>query len=184
MSLQHTLEEINVRIRDGTVDDQAKVDVKDDLRELHRKAERYRNTDEYIAYTEAQLGHAYAIRDGDAPLDEDAVVDVTNWGAIGDVTKVDWRQVPLCGCNSPTCDAKRGDLPRACRDPTDGLLDNRSPIERTKQYLTRHSNPHALRVAHRSWAEGYGECLSEAENILAELRAGKDVTADPTKRRV
>lgn len=178
-SLKYTLEEINTAIRDGQVDDDAKVDVKQDLKQLHRRAERYRSTAEYISFVEAQLGHAHAIRTGEAKPKDGAVTDVTDWAAIDDVRSVDWGQVPLCGCQSPTCDAKRGDLPRACRDPTNGLLDTRTPIKRVKMYLTKHSNPHALRIAHRSWVEGYGECLAKAEGILGTLRAGKDVTASP-----
>lgn len=152
------------------------------LKALAREADRYRDPAEYVSHLSSQLAAAKAIRDEQAAPTGD-VTDVTDWEDIENVRSVNWTQTPLCGCDSPTCPVTRGDIPTACRDRSGGLLDDRTPPARVRQFLGRHGQAHALRIAHRSWVEGYGSVQVRALELVKELnriqdrRAGRRVDA-------
>jgi hypothetical protein len=168
--LDHILQQISDLLEDRRMDSDDRQTIEEELESLQRRVRRFRSTEEYITYIESRLGRAKAIRDGNASPQSEATTDVTDWDGIDSIDAVDWSRVPLCGCHSPTCDLKRGSLPSACNDRSGGLLDSRTPVERIRNHIQRHPEPHVLRVAHRTWVEGYGELLADAQQLLSVAR--------------
>lgn len=166
--LHQKLQQISRALDDPGYDRGIQREIEQELGELQRRAGRFRDTEEYVTFVEFQLGRARAIRDETAQPDDGATADVTDADRIEHVDSVDWRRVPLCGCQSPTCALKRGDLPAACRDRSRGLLDDRTAAGRIRDFLQSHSSPHALRVAHRSWVDEYDGLLADTRDLLAK----------------
>jgi hypothetical protein len=170
MTLERKLQQISDLTEDRRMDDADRQQIEDELATLQRRTRRFRSGDEYMTYIEAQLGRALAIRQGDAEPQPKPTTDVTDWDSIDAIDAVDWSRVPLCGCSSPSCAIKKGDIPSACKDRSGGLLDDRSPDDRVKQYVQSHRQPHALRVAHQTWVEGYNHLLADAQELLSVAR--------------
>jgi len=168
--LTRKLQQISDLIEDRRIDASDRAEINDELTTLQRRARRYRNAEEYISHIEAGLGRAQAIRHEETTPQSDATTDVTDWDAIDSIDAVDWRRVALCGCGSPTCSLKCGELPSGCRDRSGGLLDQRSAPERIREYLGSHTQPRALRVAHQTWIEAYAELLADAQDLLSQAR--------------
>jgi hypothetical protein len=164
--LERKLQQISDILQDE-LDDDDRAQLNDRLTTLQRRVGRFRSDEDYISFIESGLGRAKAIRDGAAHPDTDATADPTDWQAAESVSDVDWSRVPLCGCGSPTCDLKRGELPSACRDRSGGLLDPRPPRARVRTYAQRHTQPYVLRVVHRTWVEGYDDLLADAQETLS-----------------
>jgi len=163
--LQDKLDAIRAAIRNPDWDLTAQQEIEAELAELEQRASRFGEAEEYVSFVESQIDRARAIRDERTPPDAEATTDVTNSAAIDSVDAVDWRRVPLCGCASPTCDLKRGELPAACRDRSRGLLDDRTPIARIRHFLQSHRQPYALRVAHHAWGDQYSALLVDARDL-------------------
>ena len=146
-------------------------ELSDRLEELRGKATGYRTDDGYVTRLEQSLTTAHAIRTGSKPPGDDAVTEVGQLSEVHGVEGVNWQEMPLCGCNSPTCAAKRGELPRSCRDPSNGLLDPRSPIERVEDYVESHNSPHAIAVIQRGYIDGYQRLFAQAKALYQDTHA-------------
>lgn len=170
MKLSAKLREISDNLDDHRLPDSTRDRMEQQFSELLNKSYEYQSEGDYITHIESRLGRARSIRIGNSEPHEGATTDVVNWDAIEGVADVDWRNVPLCGCADPLCEAKKGDMPAACRDASDGLLDPRSPSARVEQYLQRHENPHAIRVIHQSWMQSYGDLMTESMLLAKEVK--------------
>lgn len=77
------------------------------------------------------------------------------------------REKPLCGCPSPTCPLRRGELPAAARTRHGSLIGNKTPEQAVANEIQTHQNPYVLREADRDWWETTSEPVAE----LLELEA-------------
>lgn len=80
------------------------------------------------------------------------------------------RQQPLCGCNSPTCPLKRGELLPAAKVNPGGVIDSRSPEQAIANAIQRHPRPFVLEEATQDWHRQTGEPLAELYELKAEAR--------------
>lgn len=80
------------------------------------------------------------------------------------------RTEPLCGCPSPSCALKRGELPAGARTREGSVTQHLSPQEAVMNVIQKHREPHVLREADRAFWRETGEPLSD----LMELKARAD----------
>lgn len=77
------------------------------------------------------------------------------------------RELPLCGCSSPTCALKRGELPAPARVNQGSILQTRRPEQAVSHVLQRHSQPFVLQEADGDWRRTVSGPLMD----LLEVRA-------------
>lgn len=82
----------------------------------------------------------------------------------------DPRSEPLCGCPSPSCALKRGELPAPARTRQGSVTQHLSPQEAVMNTIQSHTEPYVLREADKAWWRATGEPLSD----LMELKARAD----------
>lgn len=80
------------------------------------------------------------------------------------------RTEPLCGCPSPTCALKRGELPAAAKTRQGSVTQHQSPEQAVTNVIQSHTEPYVLRESDREWWRKTGEPLSD----LMDLRARAD----------
>ena len=152
-------------------DNDRRNELADKLKRIRTEANVYQTDEAYVSHVESGLQQAHAIRTGEQAVPDDAVTSLSDLERGDGVEAVNWRQIPLCGCHSPTCRAKQGDLPTACRDRSNNLLDPRSPIRRVKDYIEVHRQPHAINVIQRSYINSYQNLYAEAKQIFQDSKA-------------
>ena len=166
-SLTGLLDLADRRLGNDRIDDDRRAELKDELTALRERAGRYQTDRGYVSHIKDSIQRASAIRSGESAPVDDPITDPNAIDEIGEIASIDWRQVPLCGCGSPTCALKRGELPAACRDRSGGLLNPRSPIERVNDWIQRHPRPHAIATAHRIYVDGYYAVMAEAKQLVS-----------------
>jgi hypothetical protein len=77
------------------------------------------------------------------------------------------RSDPLCGCPSPSCALKRGELPAAARTRQGSVTQHLSPQEAVMNEIQSHREPIVLREADREWWRVTGEPLSDLMDLQA-----------------
>ena len=78
------------------------------------------------------------------------------------------RETPLCGCASPSCALKRGELPAQARVRQGGLLQTQTPEQAVANEIQRHTNPYVLREADRDWRRVTSEPVAELMDLHGE----------------
>lgn len=152
------------------------------LEELRAEASVYQTDEAYVSYLESGLQQAHAIRTSEQPVPDGAVASLSDLDRGDGVEAVNWRHTPLCGCHSPTCRAKQGDLPTACRDRSNNLLDPRSPIQRVKDYIEVHRRPHAINVIQRSYIGHYHQLHAQAKQLYLDSKGLKEKDSKGRRR--
>lgn len=77
------------------------------------------------------------------------------------------RKKPLCGCPSPTCALKRGELPAPARTRQGSLTQQLTAEEAVANVIQKHREPHVLREADREWWKATSEPISELLDVEA-----------------
>lgn len=81
------------------------------------------------------------------------------------------REKPLCGCPSPTCALKRGELPAPARTREGSVTQQLSAEEAVANVIQKHREPHVLREADREWWKATSEPISELLDVKARANA-------------
>lgn len=77
------------------------------------------------------------------------------------------REKPLCGCPSPTCALKRGELPAPARTRQGSVAQPLTAEEAVANVIQSHRDPHVLREADREWWRETSEPISELLDVKA-----------------
>lgn len=83
----------------------------------------------------------------------------------------DGRERPLCGCSSPTCALKRGELPAPARTREGGVVGHLSAEQAVANTIQRHRDPYVLQEADRDWWETTGEPLSQLLDLKSRAES-------------
>lgn len=84
------------------------------------------------------------------------------------------RTTPLCGCSSPTCALKDGEILPQIRDHSQGLLTSQEPHERVTTAIQSHEKPYVLQEFQDAWGAGFASArtdLTKATSLAATARA-------------
>lgn len=80
------------------------------------------------------------------------------------------REKSLCGCASPTCWLKRGELPAAIQTSEQSFLQTKTTTDAVSEVLQSHTRPHVLREAVDEWdAKKHGP-LRELVDLQARAK--------------
>lgn len=81
------------------------------------------------------------------------------------------REKPLCGCSSPTCALKRGELPAPAKTREGSIAQPQTAEEAVANVIKSHREPFVLREADQEWWRATGEPLSDLMDVKARAVA-------------
>lgn len=78
------------------------------------------------------------------------------------------REQPLCGCSSPTCPLKRGELPAKAKTRAGSSIVDTDPHAAVAETIEQHTKPYVLKEAAEAWHDETGEALMELYELKSD----------------